>query len=60
MKTIEFKAGDGFDYVIPVISIAYLSPDVKQGGTWVELTSGTKLHTKIEVKTLTKMIKGED
>lgn len=60
MKTIEFKAEDGYDYVIPVKNICYLSPDIKQGGTWVELSSGTRLHTRIEVKTLTKMIKGED
>lgn len=59
MKTIEFKAGDGNDYVIPVKSICYLSPDKQNGGTWVELSSGTRLHTRIEIKTLTKMIKGE-
>jgi hypothetical protein len=60
MKTIEFKAGDGNDYLIPVKSVTCLSPDTNQGGTWVELTSGTRLHTKIEMRTLTKMLKGED
>ena len=60
MKTIEFKAGDGYDYTIPTTSVTYLSRDVNQGGTWVALNNGTKLYTKIEITTLTKMLKGED
>lgn len=60
MKTIEFKANDGHDYVIFTKNITYLCPDVNQGGTWVELSSGTRLLTRIEIKTLTKMIKDKD
>ena len=31
MRTIEFKAGDGSEYVIPVKSVAYISPNLKEG-----------------------------
>lgn len=60
MKTIEFKASDGCEYVIPVKSVTYISPNLKEGGSWVSLNNGVKLYTKIEIKTLTKMLKGED
>lgn len=55
MKTIEITS-NGFDYVIPVTSISYLTPDMKAGGTWIELVSGTRLHTKININTLRGML----
>ncbi|WP_445720410.1 hypothetical protein [Flavobacterium sp.] len=57
MKTIQFTAGDGFDYTILTTSITYLSPDKKNGGTWIELSSATRLYTKIEINTLVAMLK---
>lgn len=57
MKTIQFTAGDGFDYTILTTSITYLSPDKNNGGTWIELSSATRLYTKIEINTLVAMLK---
>lgn len=55
MKTINFTT-DGYDYVVVVSNISYITPNLKNGGTIIELTSGTKLFTKISFDTLTDII----
>lgn len=50
MKTIEFTANDGYDYVIPTTSVTFLSPNINRGVTWVSLNNGIKLLARIQIK----------
>ena len=57
MNILTFTSSDNFEYIIPIINICYLSPDKQNGGTWIELSSGTRIHTKTDVKILTDKLK---
>lgn len=43
MKTFELPSSDGNKHIILTKNISCLSTDISQGGTWVELNSGTRI-----------------
>ncbi|WP_281635794.1 hypothetical protein [Flavobacterium marginilacus] len=60
MKTITITLSDNFEYVIFSKHVVWLSSNKQDGGTFIMLSTGIRVHTMIEIKTLTKMLKGED
>jgi hypothetical protein len=57
MTIVDFTTTDGKSYVIPAQNIACLSPNNEKGGTFVELVSGTVLHTFENINDLTRKLR---